>query len=154
MRKKTTKNFLLLELMLALGLIAGCALPLLKGPLLYAKAHQTAAEELELFFLSEKALSEVKENLHKQIPSWKEIISTQKEPLCLQEKTLHLPTMQSIVTEKRTIRSCLIKEDRSGKPWAKIHLEIAYKHPKQKKVITKFTHTLLLCEEEELIDIK
>jgi hypothetical protein len=133
--------------MLALGLISGCALPLIRGPLLHIKAQQSAREDLELFFLSEKALSEVKQALYQHQIPWREIAAAQKKPIDLGEKKIL--AAEAIFLEKREICSCLIKKDRQGHKWAKIHLEIAYFKKNKKKALKKYKHALVLCQKEE-----
>jgi hypothetical protein len=147
-RRKVKKSFLLLELMMALALISGCALPLIRGPLFFCKMHLSASQQLELFFLSEKALSEVKQSLYEHSISWKEIAAAQKEPLRLCKKSIYIKKIDSTFLEDREIHSCLIKTDREGNPWAKITVKISYYNPNKKKAIKTYTHILTTCEKE------
>lgn len=132
--------------MLALSLVALCALPLIRAPALYAQKQVLALEEIQLQLASEKALGEIKEKLYSQSLSWEEITSAEKKPLKICEDTFILA--EGFPTYRRTcsLKTVQLKEGKNQELWAKLLIEIRFAKTSRNTKEKKFLHILTLCQ--------
>ncbi len=131
--------------MVALSLVALCALPLIRAPALHVQKQLQALEEIQLHLESEKALSEIKEKFYTQSLSWEEVVSAAKKPLLVSEDPLVLPDLASYL---RTccIKSAAVKEGKNSELWAKVLIEVRFAKRSAKGKEKKFLHTITLCQ--------
>jgi len=67
------KSFLLAEILLTLFLIAVCALPLVKGPIIIFRKELQSIEQIERQRLANLAFFNIKKKLYKKEIPWKEL---------------------------------------------------------------------------------
>jgi hypothetical protein len=83
--------FLMLELMIALCLVATCALPLVQFPKRVIQEEFHSAYRLQAQRLADLAFAQIKEKLYREKISWKEICSPKGEGSTVLEETLKAP---------------------------------------------------------------
>jgi len=145
-RKK--QLFLLLELMVALSLVACCALPLIRTPYVYIMKQTKSLQTVQLHLEAEKTLGEIKEKFYTNEIDWKEIEGLEKKPLVLMQEPVTLPGLATTYSKTCSLKSAKIQEGKNEEIWAKVIIEVSYTLPKSKKPDLKLSHTLTLCQKE------
>lgn len=138
--------FLLLELMVALSLVACSALLLVRTPYLYIKKQSQALQSIELHLEAEKALGEIKEKFYTNTIEWKELEGLEKEPLILNQEMITLSSLSTSYLKTCTLKSAKVQEGKNEELWAKVIVEVSFTLLRSKKPEINFIHSLSLCQ--------
>lgn len=108
------KPFILLEILIAIGLIALCAVPLIVRPLQLYQKEMNFLWEIEAERLADWTFSEIKEKLLKNEIPWKKLPDKKKgkETFTLPDAFISLPEGQKKKVQRKFTLKC--KREREG----------------------------------------
>jgi hypothetical protein len=146
MGAKRKKNYyILLELMIGLGLLTVCALPLIESPIRHIQKQMMALEDMCLHIESEKTLAQFKESLYTQKISWRDIETWTETPVLIFEELCPIPIMGTSILKRGEIKSVHIKSGENTEKWAKINLEITFIPTLKSRKKLTFIHSVTAC---------
>lgn len=146
MRVKRKKNYyLLLELMIGLGLLAMCGIPLIQSPIRHIQKQRMALEDMCLHIESEKTLAQFKESLYTQKISWRDIETWAENPVLVFEELCPIPILGTSILKRGEIKSVHIKKGENTEKWAKINLEVTFIPTLKSRKKLTFIHSVIAC---------
>lgn len=149
MRAKRKKNYyILLELMIGLGLLTVCALPLIESPIRHIQKQMIALEDMCLHIESEKTLAQFKESLYTQKISWRDIETWTETPILIFEELCPIPILGTSIVKRGEIKSVHIKSGENTEKWAKINLEITFIPTLKSRKKLTFIHSVTACTKD------
>lgn len=97
---RTKRNFLLLEVLLAISLVALFAAPLMRWPIQYYRSQISRLESFELQRIADWTFTEVKEILYKETIPWEKLPAKDQSVVrTLPDMQIHIPNLSA-----RTVR--------------------------------------------------
>ena len=146
MRAKRKKNYyILLELMIGLGLLTMCALPLIQSPIRHIQKQRIDLEDMCLHIESEKTLAEFKESLYMQKISWRDIETWAETPVLIFEDLCPIPILGTSMLKRGEIKSVHIKSGENTEKWDKINLEVTFIPALKSRKKLTFIHSVTAC---------
>lgn len=137
----TKRPFLLLEILIALSLVALCAIPLIVKPIRAYREEMANLEEVERERLADWTFSEIREKLYKNEISWEELpgLHARTDPFSLDEGAIQIPGVKDKEIKRLfTFYGQGEKEGVAGETLRMIYVYIEFKPSlsKKKKIYT------------------
>jgi hypothetical protein len=144
---KKKKNFLLLEILIAILIVSICLVPLVQNPIRSYRAEMRLLEEMERERLADWTFSEIKEKLLKNEIAWEKLpgLAAVSGPFPLPQAVIQIPGCAS----KQIVRSYMLqcgekgeKEGLKGEIYRMLRVNIEFAPRLSRK--TKYTYRIMV----------
>lgn len=137
----------MLELLIALFLVATCALPLAQLPMRAVQEEIKSSYRMQMQRLADLAFAQIKEKLYRQEIPWKEISSPINDKFVIIDDIVTISS--NVLGDRPFLRKGTIhsigKQGRDGEEWRLITFKVKFQTKDKTKIFRKKDKALSFC---------